>query len=94
MAFVAVVSESQGARRSVKFVGERAPFLKDVRGSAYAGRILQSLTGCYDQTNLRDKFRCIGSIYSMGFMYFNLRAAVCLSDLMVFAKFSTMFLKC
>lgn len=58
MAFVAVVSERQGARRSVKFVGERAPLLKNAKGgSARAGRLLQSPIGCYgNQTNLRDKF--------------------------------------
>lgn len=56
MAFVAVVSEKQGARRSVKF----APLLKNARESAYAGRLLQPPIGCYDnQINLRDKFGCI-----------------------------------
>lgn len=56
MAFVAVVSEKQGARRSVKF----APLLKNARESAYAGRLLQPPIGGYDnQTNLRDKFGCI-----------------------------------
>lgn len=83
MAFVAAVSERQGARRSVKFVGERAPLLKNARGSAHAGRLLQSLIGCYyNQTNLRDKsgYLGIGSIHSMGFMYFNLRAVVYLSN--------------
>lgn len=60
MAFVSVVSERQEARRSVKSVGERAPLLKNARESAYAGRLLQSLTGCYgNQTNLRDKFGCM-----------------------------------
>lgn len=55
MAFVSVVSERQGPRRSVK-----APLLKNARESACAGRLLQSLIGCCgNQTNLRDKLGCM-----------------------------------